>query len=106
MDYMWAGKWSMAEAVLMLLMVALEQACLDRGRWTMAWLLTHLPEPPWTQLSQVPPVDPLRPFGRLAEPAWTAAAMAYVKDAAALSELRKKTAKGTGKTGSQKEEEG
>ena len=35
-------------------------------------------------------VDSIRPFGRLADPGWTAAAMAYVRDAASLSELRKK----------------
>ena len=84
-------------ALLMMLMVAVEQSTLDQGRWQLAWLLTHLPEPPWTQLSQVAPPDPLRPFGRLSEPNWSTAAMAYTKDAAALSEIRKRGAKGEGK---------
>ena len=90
-DFLAAGQAERAEATLLLLMCAIEQSCLDRGRWSLAWLLTHLPEPPWGQIAQSPPSDPLRPFGRLSEPAWTAAAMAYTKDAAALNELRRKT---------------
>ena len=84
-------------ALLMMLLVAVEQSTLDQGRWQLAWLLSHLPEPPGTQLSQVAPPDPLCPFGSLSEPGWTAAAMAYTKDAAALSEIRKRGAKGEGK---------
>ena len=41
-------------------------------------------------MAQTPSSDPLRPFGRLAEPAWTAAAMAFTKDAAALAEIRRR----------------
>lgn len=89
-DYMAEGQWEKAEATVLLLFCAVEQASLDRGRWSLAWLLTHLPEPPWGQIAQTPPADALRPFGRLSEPAWTAAAMAYTKDAAALNEMRRK----------------
>ena len=35
-------------------------------------------------------VDSLRPFGHLADPTWTTAAMAYTKDAASLAEIRRK----------------
>ena len=56
----------------------------------MAWLLTHLPELPWHVLQQGMQPDSLRPFGRLADRGWTAAAMAYVRDAAGLTELRNK----------------
>ena len=89
-DLMKEGRAERAEATLLLLLVSLEQSCLDQGRWGLAWLLTHLPEPPWGSIQSVPPSDPLRPFGRLAEPGWTAAAMAFTKDAAALSDLRKR----------------
>ncbi|CAK0857394.1 unnamed protein product, partial [Prorocentrum cordatum] len=64
------------------------QAPLDQGRWSMARLLTHLPEPPRCSFGQVPAHDALRPLGRLSCPSWTAAAMAFVKGAAALSESR------------------
>eukprot|EP00969_Alexandrium_andersonii_P041842 1835245-Alexandrium_andersonii.AAC.1 len=45
LDHISAGLWERAEATLLLLLCAVEQACLDRGRWSLAWLLTHLPEP-------------------------------------------------------------
>ena len=93
-DQIDAGNTKEAELTLMLLMVGVEQACLDHGRWTLAWLLTWLPEPPWMHLSKQPPSDPLRPFGHLPPPEWSAAAMAYVKDAAALGEIRQKIGKG------------
>ena len=95
-DLMHQKKHDEAEALLATLVMAAEQSTLESGRWSLAWLLTHLPEPPWAQIALNPPPDPLRPFGRLAEPGWTAAAMAYTKDAAALGEIRKKVA-GSGK---------
>ena len=95
-DAIYLGHWDKAEAQVLLLLCALEQQALDRGRWGLAWLLTHLPEPPWAQYNVQPPMGPLRPFGRLSEPAWTAAAMAFMKDAAYMSELRKKGPAGGG----------
>jgi hypothetical protein len=57
-----------------------------------AWLLTHLPEPPWGQILQNKPrTDLMRPFAKLSDPTWVAAAIAYQKDVASLNELRKKT---------------
>ena len=85
-----AGFWDRAEAQVMMLLCALEQQALGRGRWGLAWLLTHLPEPPWVHYNVQPPLGPLRPFGRLSEPSWTAAAMAFMKGAAYMSELRRK----------------
>ena len=41
-------------------------------------------------MAQAPAADPLRPFGRLSKPMWTAASMAFAKDAAALNELRRR----------------
>ena len=90
LDCMQRGEWLRGEAILYLGLVALEQSLHDSGRWGMAWLMTHLPEPPWHILQQGMTPDSIRPFGRLADPGWTAAAMAYVRDAASLAELRKK----------------
>ena len=90
LDCFHRGQWLRGEALLYLGLVALEQSLHDSGRWGMAWLLTHLPEPPWHVLQSSAQPDGLRPFGRLADPKWTAAAMCYVRDAASLAELRKK----------------
>ena len=98
LDHIAAQEWDQAEAVLCLLMVAIEQSSLDNSRWQLAWLLTHLHEPPWHLMASGPAAGLGRPFGRLADPAWTAAAMAYVRDAAALEEARRKyDGKGAGK---------
>ena len=90
-DYQRRGELDKAELMTLLMLVALEQACLDSGRWSLAWLMTHQPEPPWHSIRHAPQNDSLRPFARLADPVWTASAMAYTKDAAALNEIRKKT---------------
>ena len=90
LDCMHRGEWLRGEALLYLGLVSLEQSLHDSGRWGMAWLLTHFPEPPWHVFQQGMQPDSLRPIGRLADPDWTAAAMAYVRDAAGLSELQKK----------------
>ena len=85
-------KWDQAEASTLLLLTALEQAQKDQGRWTLACLLTFMPDPPWNSLAQNANSagDALRPFGVLASPAWTTTAMAYAKDASALQEIRSK----------------
>ena len=85
------------------LLVACEQASLDTGpfnrRWDIAWLMSHLPEPPWHRFqnaarnrSQGSAVDGKFPL--LAEPAWVATAMAYITDCAHLDEARRKLGKG------------
>ena len=89
-DQMQRGDWYRAEATILLGLTSFEQALHDNQRWSMVWLLTHLPEPPFHVLQGGVPLDSLRPFGRLSDPAWTSAVMAYVKDASALSELRRR----------------
>eukprot|EP00969_Alexandrium_andersonii_P201662 8909904-Alexandrium_andersonii.AAC.1 len=49
-DQMRLGKWLEAEDTAMRLLAACEQAALDNGDFFMAWLLTHLAEPPWARL--------------------------------------------------------
>ena len=89
LDLMHIGQWELAEGFLYLLVAAVEANCWDRGRWQAAWLLTFLPEPPWSQMAAAPPWDALRPFGVLAPTSMTTAATHYLKDVAALGELRK-----------------
>ena len=102
LDLFEAGQWHMGEALLYLGLTALEQSLHDAGRWGFAWLLTHQPEPPWHLLQSGPQPDGMRPFGRLAEAGWTAAAMAFARDAASLAELRKKGATPDPKAGDPK----
>jgi len=89
-DLMRDGQWRQAEAITGLLLAAGEQSTMDNGRWTLGWLYTHLPEPPWQRIQRRPTENPMRPYSRLLEPRWAAAAAAYTKDMAALSELRKR----------------
>ncbi|CAK0893022.1 unnamed protein product [Prorocentrum cordatum] len=91
-DLMARGQREMAEAVVLLLLTALEQAQRNNGRWQLSWLLTHLPEQPWLQMASghSGSVDSLRAFGHLAGPTWAAAAMAYTKGAASLADARRK----------------
>lgn len=57
-----------------------EQAALDNGRMTMAWLLCGLPEPNWAIIEQNKARRSLRPFSKLAQPQWLAANLAFMKD--------------------------
>ena len=78
-----------AHAAVSLLLVALEQTCLD-DRWDLGYLLTHRPDPPRETLIRQPDRSGLRPFSRLAEPQWVAAGIAYCKDVDAMAERRRK----------------
>ena len=83
------GLWEKAEDQLALLLCACEQCAHDDGRWTVAWLLTHLPEPNWTRVGVQPRGDAIRPFARLPDPSWVTTAIALNKDVASLKETRK-----------------
>ena len=85
-DLLEAGAWEAGQALLLLLLASAEQAALQEWQWGAAWLLTFLPEPPWQRIRYAPPRDSLRPLGRLADPSHVAAALAYLKDLAVLSE--------------------
>ena len=98
-DLMKAGAWHEAEAELLLTLARIEQVALDEGRWGLAWILTHLPEPPWARIAHRAPNSALKPFTRLLPPSWAAAAASYVRDMNTLNELKKKSgvnAKGSG----------
>ncbi|CAK0890054.1 unnamed protein product, partial [Prorocentrum cordatum] len=91
-DLMERGLRRAAEAQLALLLCASEQAALREWRWTSAWLLTHLPEPPWTSIRQAPARGQIRPMSRSASPEWIAAAIGYTKDTLALEDAERKLA--------------
>ena len=90
LDEMAAGQWHLAEATMATLMAGLELLLVDQSRWSMGWLLTHLPDPPWHLFSTCPQYDPTRPYGCPAPTPWIVAAGQYVKDAASLEELGRK----------------
>ena len=69
------GELEYAEALLHLLLCGVEQSLYDEGRWSMAWLATHLPEPPWHMRHMQAPSDGIWPYGRLTPPEWVAASM-------------------------------
>ena len=61
-------------------MVFVEQAALDNGRTSLAWLMTGLPEPNYGLVSSTPARSSVKPFSRLASPTWVAANIGYLKD--------------------------
>ncbi len=98
LDLMEAGEWYRAELTIALLLAALEQAAMEDWHWQTAWLLTHLPEPPFHLVNRAPDRASVRPFSKLADPAWVACAMQLTSDAARLQEARKRRPYGKGET--------
>ena len=90
-DLMEAGEWEAAEMTVGLLLCGIEQAAREQWRWNTGWLLTHLPEPPFHLVQRDADLSAVRPFAKLAEPAWTVSAMQLVTDAAKLKEAQKAT---------------
>lgn len=108
--------WNEVEKALLtsnLGMVAYDQVCLQGGQdWSTGWLMTHLPEPPFSHIARTPPRDQLRPLSPLADPVWSAAALAYLRDAEVVADRheqrmkRKPGKKGDGKGASPSAGEG
>ena len=78
-----------AHAEVGLTLMALEQVTLD-DRWGLACFLTHQTEPSSQMMGRQPERNALRPFSRLAEPRWIAAAVAYLRDIDLMAERRRK----------------
>ena len=57
-----------------------EQAALDSGKTSMAWLMTGLPEPNWSVTSANRRRQGLQPFARLGQASWAAANVSYLRD--------------------------
>ena len=69
---------------------------MDDGRWPLAWLLSLQPEPPWSTMFRRKETMQLRPFGRLADARWIAAATGYIRDMDRLNSVRRAAASQTG----------
>ena len=71
--------------------MVIEQMILDSGRVQVGWLLGGMPEP-FFNTAAVQRRSTLRPYAKLASPAWAAANLAFLKDLDFL-ESRVKAAK-------------
>ena len=89
-----AGDFKHTKEILALLMVAVEQAVIDRGDWTLAYMMTLLEEPPLQMFQErsMNMVHHSRPFGPLVPPQWTAVCLAYLKDLEVLATKKSETA--------------
>ena len=61
-------------------MMFCDQAAIDNGRTNLAWLMTGLPEPNYQLCQRNRQRSTLQPFTRLANPAWVAANISYLRD--------------------------
>ena len=98
-DEMSLGLWREAEDTVAKLLVACEQASRQDGKFTFAWTLTHLPEPPWGRLLRPGTPGPHNDFALLSDPGWVAAGLAYHRDAQALADLGRGNGGGRGAAG-------
>ena len=84
-----------------------EQTALDRGRLQLSWLLTGYTEPNQAMLFSVKNAPGLKPFSRLASPAWVSANLAYLKDLdyaeGRLAALQKNHSKASSETAEEKD---
>ena len=89
------GNFKLTKEIIALLLVSVEQAAVDRGDWTLAFMLSLLEEPPMQvfQDRTMSMVHHTRPFGPLVPPAWTAVCLSYLKDLEVLSTKKTETAK-------------
>ena len=84
-----AGQHLQVQDTLARLLVASEQIARDGGELRLAWLLTHLPDPPWSRLLSPGMQGQHTDFALLSDPAWVASAIAYMKDVESVAALRK-----------------
>ena len=82
-DLMLAGNYLGAMDRLALVMVAVEQAAQDAGRWEVAYTLSLFPDPPHTVFqSRGTPYNPrVRAWAPLCPTPWATVALAYLKEA-------------------------
>ena len=92
LDQCRSRRWDLVEDAASRLLVATEQAALDHSQWQIAWKLTFLREPQWALIHHNQATES-KQFGLLADPAWIATTIAYMKDMASVEEIRKKNAK-------------
>ena len=73
------GKWESAEALLHLLLCAVEQSLYDEGMWSMAWLA------PSHMMHMQGPSHAIWLYGQLTPPELVAASMQFITDSAKLA---------------------
>ena len=76
-------------------LIYIEQSAIDNGRTQMGWLLTGLAEPNYQLVQKNRQRVGLRPFARLASPAWISANVSYMRDLDFIEQKLKTS--GTGK---------
>ena len=81
-DLLSADRPQASADALGLLLVYLDQLCLDSGSTTVAWLMTLLPDPPQAIFTNRPPLPggSLQPFSQLADQTWVTSALGYVRE--------------------------
>ena len=88
-DALHTGDVEGALGTLSLLLVAVEQAALDDGAWSLAWLLSLLPDPPWATMLRRPDAHALRPYAKLADTRWVSASLSFLRDVERIKTVRR-----------------
>ena len=86
---LWQGQHDHAADIASLLLVALEQASIDRGRRDLAWILILLEESHPTPLDRRHPKHSIRPFPKLADQLWVTASLSYLREMDVIQTRRK-----------------
>lgn len=89
------GDLRRTKEIMALMMVSVEQAAVDKGDWSLAYLLTLLEDPPLQMFQERSATlgQHSKVFGPLVPPNWTAVCLAYLKDMEVLASKRNETAK-------------
>jgi len=90
----------LSRALANLGVAAYEQCALEGGsNWTIPWLLTTVPEPPWALVQRTLQGSILHPHSKLLDPRWAVAVGGYVADTVKLQERLSKDRPRAGKDG-------
>ena len=100
-DMLIAGSEEGALDLLSLLMVCLEQAALDHGKFEVAYTLSLFAEPPSQVFSNrgAPQNPRLRPFAPLCPPTWATTALAFLKETDTILARRNEASGGATSSG-------
>ena len=93
-DELYAGQTERALCTLSLMLVACEQAALDEGAWSLAWLLSLQPDPPWSTMLRRADSHALRPYAKLADTRWVSASLSFLRDVERIKAARRETKAG------------
>ena len=96
LESIWTRDAASAADRASLLLVALEQAALDRGSWDLAWILTMQEDPPQSLFARQGPQVVPRAFSALANQTWATAGMAYLRELDTLQSRREELSRARG----------